>query len=275
MPTIVSIMVAALLGVATAAAPAAAQHCHIDPGPPTAPTAAEPALSVAVGTRLIAGVARVDDLTTATMIDRSYQGGELVVDVGWRRLTGEARLGAYRVDQQGVGLSDLATSLAARVTPRRWPVAVLVSAGATWPTGDADAGRGMGHVMVAAGATARLHRDRATAEVTATYARALGDGSAHAAHAHGAELWPLIDPMGPEEVSVELAGALGLGRTGLATRASGLWAEPVGHHGARRLIATGGLEYAGRRYLVGAALGAPVLGDPFLARGQLRFTYVY
>lgn len=119
--------------------------------------------------------------------------------------------------------------------------------GATLPTGDADAGRGMGHVMVAGGATARVHGARLGADATVTYARALGDGAEHAAHAHGASLWPLIDPMGAEEITVELGGAAAIGPRGLAVRASGLFGQPISH-GAQRQIATGGVSYGRGRY---------------------------
>ena len=94
------------------------------------------------------------------MIDRAYQGADLVVDVAWRRLSAEARLGAFRVDGHGVGLDDLGVAAAVALTPAHAPVAVSALGGATLPTGDADAGRGMGHVMVAGGATARVRGAR-------------------------------------------------------------------------------------------------------------------
>ncbi|MBL8627804.1 MAG: transporter [Myxococcales bacterium] len=271
-PTLASAIAVAVLGAL--AAPARAQHCHIDTPPRPTGAAAAPAVAITVGTRVTAGVARVPALTTPMMIERDYQGADLVVDVTWRRVTAEARLGAFRVADHGVGLDDLAAALAVRLTPRGAAVAVSALGGATLPTGDADAGRGMGHVMVAAGAAARTHRGRYAADATVTYARALGDGAAHATHAHGAELWPLIDPMGAEEVTVELGGAVAFGPRGLAVRASGLFGQPIAH-GARRLITTGGVTYGRGRYQVGAALSVPAVSDAFITRGQLSLAYHY
>lgn len=254
---------------------ARAQHCHIDTAPrPTTTATQPPPVAISVGTRVTAGVARVPELTTPMMIDRAYQGADLVVDVAWRRLSAEARLGAFRVDGHGVGLDDLGVAAAVALTPAHAPVAVSALGGATLPTGDADAGRGMGHVMVAGGATARVRGARLGADATVTYARALGDGAEHAAHAHGADLWPLIDPMSAEEITVELGGAAAIGPRGLAVRASGLFGQPISH-GTQRLIATGGVSYGRGRYQVGATLSAPAVSEAFITRGQLTLAYHY
>ena len=63
---------------------ARAQHCHIDTAPrPTTTATQPPPVAISVGTRVTAGVARVPELTTPMMIDRAYQGADLVVDVAW------------------------------------------------------------------------------------------------------------------------------------------------------------------------------------------------
>ncbi len=271
-----SILIAAIAAsvLGATARSARAQHCHIDTAPRAATAPAPPTVAITVGTRVTAGVARVPELTTPMMIDRAYQGADLVVDVTWRRLTAEARLGAFRVDDHGLGLDDLAGALAVAVTPDRAPVAVSAVAGVTLPTGDADAGRGMGHVMIAGGLTAHARRGRVIADGTVTYARAVGDAAEHAAHAHGAELWPLIDPMSPEEVTVDLGARLVVGPPGLTLRGSGLYGQPLGH-GDPRLIVTGGVGYGRGRYHVEASLGAPAMSDAFIARGQLALAYHY
>lgn len=260
--------IALAIGTIALAWPAAAraQHCHLDSAPATARPAAA-ALELTVGTRWTAGAAEV------AMRDVAYQGGELTVDARWRRLAAGARLGAYHVDQHGVGLGDLGVAGALTLTPAAAPIAVQALAGATFPTGDADAGRGMGHVMMAAGAGARAAHGRVAADLALTYARALGDGAEHAAHLHGAEAWPLIDPMGASEVTAEAGVAVGVGG-GVALRGALLGAEPLGH-GERRLIASGGVAVARDRYLVTATVAAPTIGAAFIARGQVAVAYRY
>lgn len=245
---------------------ARAQHCHID-APTAAPARTAAPLTLTLGTRWTAGAAEV------AMRDVAYQGGELTVDARWRRLAAGARLGAYHVDEHGVGVSDLGLAAAVSVTPRTAPVAIHALAGATLPTGDADAGRGMGHVMMAAGAGAGVTRGRVAADLTLTYARALGDGAEHAAHLHGADAWPLIDPMGAVEATAELDVAVAVGG-GVALRGAMLGAEPLGH-GERRLIASGGVAVARDRYQVTATIAAPTIGAAFIARGQVAVAYRY
>ncbi|MBK7073439.1 MAG: hypothetical protein IPH44_14165 [Myxococcales bacterium] len=269
-----TIALAAVALVAAGATRAAAQHCHVDVPAVRPAGTTPPPVAVTLATRFTAGAARVPALTTPAMIERGYQGADLIVDVTWRRLTGEARLGAFRVDDHGVGVDDLAASLAAELTPRRAPIAVSALAGLTLPTGDADAGRGMGHVMVAGGVIAHGRWGRVAADGTVTYARAIGDAAAHAAHAHGAELWPLIDPMSPEEVTVDLGARVAVGASGVSLRGSGMFGQPLGH-GDPRLIVTGGVGYGRGRYQVEASLGVPAMSDAFIARGQLALAYHY
>ena len=251
---------------------AAAQHCHVDTPPAARPGAPEAA--VTVGTRWTAGASRVAVAGSTAMTERGYQGGDLFVTATWRRVAASAALGAFHVDDAGTGLDDLRAALAVRLTPRAAAVAISAIAGATLPTGDADAGRGMGHVMVAGGASAHARRGRLGGTLTLTYARALGDGAAHAAHAHGAELWPLIDPMLAEEVTVDVAATVAVGPRGLAARAGALVGEPVAH-GERRVVASVGADYGRGRYHVGATVSAPAVGDAFIARGQLELAYHY
>ncbi|MBK9034234.1 MAG: hypothetical protein IPL61_23720 [Myxococcales bacterium] len=253
---------------------AAAQHCHIDTPTPTAAPASDRAVAVTVGTRWTAGAGRVVVPTSTAMAERAYQGGDLFVSVGWRRVTGAAALGAFHVADDGTGLDDLRASLAVRLTPAAAPITVSAIGGASLPTGDADAGRGMGHVMVAGGASAHAGRGRLAADATVTYARALGDGAAHAAHAHGAELWPLIDPMGAEEVTVDVGASAVIGPPGVSARVGALLGEPLAH-GERRVIASVGATLDRGRYRAGATVSAPAVGDAFIARGQLELAYRY
>ncbi|MEZ4403061.1 MAG: hypothetical protein R3B06_23765 [Kofleriaceae bacterium] len=270
------------LGLATAilagrAAAARAQHCHVDTPEPAATSTDPPrhVVAVTVATRWIAGVGEVPNLTGSTMpLTRSYQGADLIVGAAWQRVNATVGLGAYRVEAAGVGLDDLRGAVAVRVTPAAAPVAVRVVAGATLPTGDADVGRGMGHVMAAGGAALGVGLGRLHLDGSVVYARALGDGAAHAAHAHGAELWPLIDPMNAEEVTADLAAAARPGPAWLAALASAQLGEPLGH-GQRRVVLGGGVEVTRGRYRAVASIAAPVVGTPYHARGQLELAYHY
>lgn len=268
------VAVAASILVAVAVPRAArAQHCHIDTPPPASHAAAD-RVAVTIVTRWVAGSAEVPEITTPMTVARGYQGVDLGVDVGWRRWTASARLGAYRVDDHGVGPDDLRLAGAVAVTPARSPVTVRALVGATMPTGDADAGRGMGHVMVVGGAVASGRVGRLTGDLTVAYARALGSGAEHAAHIHGTDAWPLIDPMGAEEVTAEAGAAVAIGPRGLALRGGALVAEPVAM-GERRLVVSGGAAFARGHYRIGAMVLAPAIGDVYTARGELELAYRY
>jgi hypothetical protein len=264
----------ALAVLAVTAAPARAQHCHIDTAAP-APHGAEPSeVHVEVTTRFTAGAAEVDDLATAMVTTRSYQGADLAVGVGWRRFDASIGLGAYAVEDQGVGVDDLRLAAMARLTPTTAPIAVRAVASVSVPTGDADAGRGMGHVMGAAGLGARWLHPRVRLDGAVLYAHAFGDGAEHSTHTHGAGLWPLIDPMNAREVVVTATAAARLPVTALAARVGADLGAPVGH-GEQRVYGHVGLEYARARYHAVVAASTPLVGDAFVARGQLTLGYRY
>jgi hypothetical protein len=146
-----------------------------------------------------------------------YQG--LVATGRWSRGRFAASLGVtgYRLDKNGkavTGLGDLmlhghATLLhAGRITAGA--VAMVMA-----PTGDHDAGLGMGHVMLMPGGWIHWAPGRLALAASAGYARGLGGGNIHAEHGGGA--WPLVDPMTPSELTlgasamVSLASALRAG----------------------------------------------------------------
>lgn len=279
---LVPVAFAAIAGVAAPRA-AEAQHCHVPADVPPArghdhghhdhhhghhAEAPRPWWLV-LSTSLVAGSA--DRLDTRV----GYQGASLAVDAGWRRFAARVALPAYRVDDEGVGLGDLLLGASADVLPSRAPVRGGVVASVSAPTGDADAGRGMGHSMIAAGAWARLARGRWAVTAGAVYAQALGDGAEHAAHGHGAMSWPLVDPMNPREVIADATGTFavvpGRARAGIAMT----YAVPVVDGGETRLVPALVGELARGTLALRARAGVPVVGDPYVARGVVELAVRY
>ena len=243
------------------------QHCHIDSGAPVATTEIATRPTVTLTNRVTVGAARVLELSTGMDVTRGYRGDDMSVAVDWARWHASLGLGAYSVDDAGVGIDDLRGAIAITVTPARAPVATRVLASASLPTGSATAGRGMGHVMAAAGVAGVWSGRRLSIDATAVYARALGDGAEHATHAHGAELWPLVDPMNAHELVAHLGITAKLGQQGWAVRVGGDWGEPIAH-GVRRAAGALGVGFARGRYHAAIELGAPLIGNAYLARGQ-------
>ena len=203
---------------------------------------------------------------------RDYQGLAVSVQGGWHRLSARMSLPAYRVDGEGLGLGDLLIAAAADMVPGRSRIRAGLAVSASAPTGDSDAGRGMGHAMVAAGAWGRLPVGPARLDAAAMYARAMGDGAEHAAHAHGSMMWPLVDPMNPEEVVAD-ARATGALTSRLRAGAGGTYARPLADGGVVRLVTYAVAELSRGRYAFSAQIAVPVIGDPFVARGTFELSY--
>lgn len=267
------VAVAALAAVAVAG-PAHAQHCAIDvpEHAHAAPRAPRPWWA-SITTGVVVGAGHVRDAASGFAdTTRGYQGAHVEVAAGWRRLGARLALGTYRVDGRGVGVDDLRGAASLELTPARAAVRAGVSAGLTAPTGSADDGRGMGHAMAAGGAWGRLRSGRLGLDASVTYARALGDGAEHAAHLHGSDLWPLVDPMNAVEVLTDLEAGLDVVPRRLALRGGALGAWPV-ERGARRVVASAGFHLARGALGLTATVSRPVLGDPFVARGRVDVGY--
>jgi hypothetical protein len=285
-----------VLGLAAmVAAPrlARAQHCHVDVPEPSDPSGdgdgdgdgdahaghhgehhhhhhgarAKPRpWWIGVESTMVAGAGSVGG------VGRDYQGVAVGASGGWRRVSARAMVPAYRVADEGVGLGDALVALAADVVPGRGRVRAGLAASVSLPTGSSDAGRGMGHTMVAAGLWARVPAGRVRVDGAVVWARALGDGAEHAAHQHLAAMWPLVDPMNPEELVVDGNVTAGLAPT-LRAGLGATYATPRMPGGAERLVtyALGGLSRG--RYTFSTQLSVPLVGDPFVARGALDVSY--
>ena len=266
--------------VAALAIPRArAQHCHVPPA--AAPGARDPTTATprawwaVVSTQLSIGAGHVRDASTDFMrTSRAYQGAAISLAIGWRRLAVHGALGGHRVDGHGTGVDDARVGATVTLTPARAAITAGLSTTLAVPTGDAEAGRGMGHTMVAGGAWLRAARGRGSIEASAAYTRALGDGAAHAAHLHGSDLWPLIDPMNAEEVLGDVTAAVAVVPSRLALRAGVQAGVPI-ERGTTRAAAALGARLERGTVAITATAAVPLAGDPFVARGQLEVAVRY
>jgi hypothetical protein len=182
-------------------------------------------------------------------------------------------LPAYRVASEGIGLGDATLAGSADLIPGRGRVRAGIGASIALPTGDADGGRGMGHLMVAGGPWLRVSGARVDATLAATLASTLGDGAEHVLHQHAADGWPLVDPMNPREVMGVARVVAVLVPGGLHAGGQLTFATPVGLDGTDRLIGAVLVERRFRRYGLHVLLETPFVGDPFVARAALELSY--
>lgn len=204
----------------------------------------------------------------ARLYSGDYQG--FLVGARWSRGRFGAQLGlpVYRLQKNGkvvYGLGDLlAHGHVALLDAGALTSGLMVMASA--PTGDGDAGLGMGHVMLMADAWATWAPGKYSLTGTIGYARAIGGSSAHAGHGGG--MWPLVEPMNASEVTFGATGMVALARELAAgVRASG--AIPVGN-GDERLIGAVRVVWRAGRVETTAELQAGLVGDPFDVRGLLE-----
>lgn len=146
--------------------PAAAQHCHV----PDA-VEAERAWWLRGSATVVAGST---DLLGET---REYQGLGVAVQAGTGRFSGRVALPAYRIASDrselgdptadaGPGLGDATLAAAVDLLPRGARSRAGLTATLGLPTGNADRGRGMGHVMVTGGGWLRRLHGRARSATT-------------------------------------------------------------------------------------------------------------
>lgn len=197
-----------------------------------------------------------------------YQG--LIASGRWSRgrFAAAVSLPAYRLSKNGktvTGLGDVMLHGHATL----WHAGAL-SAGAVLmimgPTGDDNAGLGMGHVMGMPGAWVQWAPGRLALGASAGYARVAGDAGVHAEHGGGA--WPLVDPMSGSEVTfgangmVAIAGTL---RAGLKLDG----ATPTDGSDTR-LSGGGRVVWRLGRVETTAELLGGFMGDPFNVRGLVE-----
>lgn len=255
----------ALILLVLGARSAVAQHCHI---PEVDPSGrwwwVRASASVSAGSTDLVGE------------PRDYQGLGVAVQGGADRYSGRVALPAYRIASEGTGLGDVSAAASIDVLPRRALPRAGVTGLVTLPTGDADPGRGMGHTMVSGGVWARLMYRGAVFGLGAMYARALGDNAEHVAHQHGGSAgWPLVDPMNPSELMIDASAIVAVVPEQLRAGVMVAFAEPVDLEGERRMIGSAVFELLRGPYTVGVQVAAPLIGDPFTARGVVELAYRY
>jgi hypothetical protein len=266
---------AVVLGTAPRAA--GAQHCHIELPGAHAHEAHEGGAHAHHGEaprRWWLGGSSTAVMGSGTVLGeaRDYQGVTVAISGGWSRVSARVALPAYRVADEGVGLGDALLAMTGDLTPGRGAIRFGVAGSLSLPTGDGDAGRGMGHPMIAAGAWASAPLGPVRVDGVGVYARALGDGAEHAAHAHASAMWPLVDPMNPEELAFDARATAGLGAR-VRAGAGASYAAPISDGGETRAIAYAVAELARGRYTFSSQLAVPVAGDPFVARGTVGLAY--
>lgn len=257
-------LVAALLLVPRLAA---AQHCHIPDIDPGATKDDAPVWWLQGTTTAIAGATDFMDES------RDYEGLRIAVDAGTGRYSARLALPAYRVAAEGVGLGDATFSASADLVPGHRRIRAGLGASIAAPTGDADAGRGMGHVMIAGGPWLRFGGERVDATFAVTVASALGDDAEHVLHRHAADGWPLVDPMNPRELMTVARAVAVLVPGGLHAGGQLTFATPVGLDGTNRVVAAVLVERPFGRYGLRVLVETPLVGDPFVARALVELSY--
>jgi hypothetical protein len=196
-----------------------------------------------------------------------YQG--VVPGLSWtsEHYSAAANLPLYRLQENGrevYGPGDVVVSgQGTFVTTDSVHAGVLAAVSA--PTGDGQAGLGMGHPMLMPALWSAWSHERVTVTGSAGYSRALVDSMSH--HDHGP--WPLVEPMNMSEISWSASGTVALSSsTRAGARMSG--GVPVGAVGHDRVVGAVRFSWGTGRVDTAAELQAGLVGDPFTIRGVVE-----
>lgn len=196
-----------------------------------------------------------------------YQG--IVPAVSWvtRRFVLGANVPMYRLQENGretYGLGDaMLHGQATLLEGDEVHAGALL--GAMFPTGDGQAGLGMGHAMLMPALWTAWTHDIVTLAASAGYSRALVDSMSH--HDHGP--WPLVEPMNMSEISWSASGSVAIAHgTRAGARLSG--GIPVLATGHERVVGAVRLAWGAGRVDTAAELQAGIAGDPFTLRGVVE-----
>ncbi|HWO20071.1 MAG TPA: hypothetical protein VNO30_14895 [Kofleriaceae bacterium] len=263
-----ALALAVVLAAVAASPPARAEHDHGDHGGHGdqgghgghGAAGAEAALGVTVTAGALAASYH------SRLYDGSYEGARAGAAFARGRYEVGAELAGYRIvrnGRAGHGLGDLHVHGSAMLVARgalSAGVHLMVMA----PTGDDRLGVGMGHVMLMPAAWSAYAAGRARASVMLGYGRGIGDEGVHAEHGGS---WPLVDPMGFSELTLDAAAAFAFARA---------WTAGVALHGAlplsagdTRLLAGARVSWRAGRVDTAGELQAGVVGDPVRVRGLL------
>jgi hypothetical protein len=245
-----------LLGARTQVA--SAQSCHTTSLRPTSGLTYRVALSGVFGT------------FTRGDVRGEYQGIAVTGTLSHPWFTAELAVPGYRIARVGshaYGPGDIVLSLRGNVL-RSVDESITVGPElvATLPTGDAEDGLGMGHVMLMPGGFVTWQHSGFTLITQLAYGRALGNASSHN-HADGPA--PIVNPMNRSELthSVGFSASVhpNLRVTGRVLGAVTLF----NHAGFAREIVAPGLQFIAGAFDVALEQQLPVAGAPFVSRTLL------
>ncbi|MET0387519.1 MAG: hypothetical protein ABW321_16230 [Polyangiales bacterium] len=242
-----------LLGLASTQAEA--QSCHAASLRPTDGLTYRVAASAVLGSYDTAAVSG------------EYQGLFLTATLSHPWFTAEVALPGYRMAETGrhaYGLGDVLVSARGnlyRSTDQHWLAGPELAA--TLPSGRAEDGLGMGHVMLMPGGFVQWRHAGFAVITQLAYGRALGSMD-HAAHGDGP--FPIVNPMNRSE----LTHAIGVSATvhpNLHVTGRLLGAVTLfDHAGAAREIVAPGLQFIAGAFDAALEIQLPVVGNPFSSR---------
>lgn len=237
------------------AATASAQSCHSSSLRPTSGLTYRVALSSVFGT------------FTRPSVTGEYQGLFLTGTVSHPWFTAELAMPGYRIAQTGshaYGPGDLAFNARGNVyRSADESITIGPEVAVTFPTGSADDGLGMGHVMLMPGGFVSWQHAGFTLITQLSYGRALGSASEHAQHG-GA--WPIVNPMNRSELAHSV-GFSALVHANLRVTGRLIGAVTLGNHsGSAREIVAPGLQLVMGAFDFALEQQLPVVGAPFVSR---------
>jgi hypothetical protein len=251
--------IAGLAGLTANAATASAQSCHSASLRPTSGLTYRVGLSSALGT------------FTRAETRGEYQGLFVTGAVSHPWFTAELALSGYRIAQTGshaYGPGDLLVNARGNVyRSDDESITIGPELAVTFPTGNADDGLGMGHVMLMPGGFVSWQQGGFTLITQLAYGRALGDASSHAAHSAGP--WPIVNPMNRSELTHSVGFSASIHPN---VRVTGRLLGAVtlfNHAGTAREIFAPGLQLIAGAFDVALEQQLPLLGDPFTNRTLL------
>jgi hypothetical protein len=246
---------ALLSGFAADTPSAAAQSCHSSSLRPTSGLTYRVSLSSVFAT------------FTRSDVRGEYQGLFLAGTLSHPWFTAEVALPGYRIAQIGshaYGAGDLAFNVRSNVyRSADESITLGPELAVTLPTGRAEDGLGMGHVMVMPGGFVTWQHQGFTLITQLAYGRALGSSSAHV---HDAGPWPIVNPMNRSEFTHSLGFSASvhphLRVTGRLLGAVTLF----NHAGTAREIVAPGLQFIAGAFDFALEQQLPITGAPFVSR---------
>jgi len=203
-----------------------------------------------------------------------YQGYAASASYSQRWLFVEGSLAGYRIVRNGLtdrGLGDLAVDVRGTIV-RNQELAAGVELAATFPTGDAGRGLGMGHTMLMPGVWASFQRDSLSIVAQVAYGRAITAGGSHAHHGSSGAL---VNPMNRSELEHALTVSYGFAEH-LFAGGRLLGALPVvAVGGAAREVAAFGFGALFAPLQLDLELQMPLVGTPFETRTLLTIAVLF